>query len=85
MGKLFSHLMNISGVRHLEDFLIKPQAPATPEQQIVGAAEQQPATEPNSPVDEAQYQQQVTQALGAIDGTTVPETASNAGDGIPLQ
>ena len=86
IGKLFSHLMSVSGVKHLEDFMIKPQATPAPEQQIANTVGQ-PATtaNPNSPVDEAQYQQQVTQALGAINGTTVPETTSGAGDSIPPQ
>ena len=86
IGKLFSHLMSISGVKHLEDFVIKPQATPAPEQQIANTVEPQATTaNPNSPVDEAQYQQQVTQALGAINGTTVPETTSGAGDSIPPQ
>ena len=86
VGKLFSHLMSLSGVRHLDSFLIKQQAAPTPEQQIAATTNQQPtASAANSPVDEAQYQQQVNQALGAINGNQVPTTGSEQGGGVPQQ
>ena len=81
-------MMSKSGLKHLEQFLLQQQPQVTPEQQIA-ATVQQPtssATTPattNSPVDEAQYQQQVNQALGAIDGNQVPPTGSEQGSGVP--
>ena len=86
MGKLFSYLMSLSGAKHLDNFLVKQQPQSTPEQQIVATQQQQPpASSTNSPVDESQYQQQVNQALGAIDGNQVPTTDSQSGGGVPQQ
>ena len=49
------------------------------------AEPQQPTAQPatNSPVDEAQYQQQVNQALGAINGNQLSTTGSEQGSGVP--
>lgn len=84
IGKVFAFMMSKSGLKHLEQFLIKQQPQVTPEQQIAGTT-QQPITgnAANSPVDEAQYQQQVNQALGAIDGNQVPPTGSEPTSGVP--
>ena len=77
-------MMSKSGLKHLEQFLLQQQPQATPEQQIANAAQQTAASSAtNSPVDEAQYQQQVNQALGAIDGNQVPTTGSEQGSGVP--
>ena len=84
IGKVFAFMMNKSGLKHLEQFLLQQQPQATPEQQIVATAQQPTSTtSTNSPVDEAQYQQQVTQALGAINGNQVPTTGSEQGSGVP--
>ena len=85
IGKVFAFMMNKSGLKHLEQFLLQQQPQVTPEQQIA-ATVQQPtssATTTNSPVDEAQYQQQVNQALGAINGDQVSTTGSEQGSGVP--
>ena len=84
IGKVFAFMMDKSGLKHLEQFLLKQQPQATPEQQIAATAQQPTSTTPaNSPVDEAQYQQQVNQALGAINGNQVPTTGSEQGSGVP--
>ena len=79
IGKVFAFMMSKSGLKHLESFLKQAPPPTTPEQTIVAngqqqAPTQQQATPPtaNSPIDEQQYQQQVNQSLGAINGSEVP-------------
>ena len=83
IGKVFAFMMNKSGLKHLEQFLLQQQPQVTPEQQIANAAQPSSTTPANSPVDEAQYQQQVNQALGAINGNQVPPTGSEQGSGVP--
>ena len=84
IGKVFAFMMNKSGLKHLEQFLITQPPQVTPEQQIAGTVQQPPTgNAANSPVDEAQYQQQVTQALGAIDGNQVPPTGGEPAGSVP--